>query len=206
MSCPGFQLLLDYLDGRLDRAAADVVSAHLALGCSQCDGDREWYQQVKRIASSDGSIEPPPWVLKRALRVFDTPRVRMSIAGRVGCVVASLVFDSLRQPAIAGARSSGVEGRQLLYRAEDYSIDVQVAPVDQRSAELTGQILREGESMFESVGGLRLDLIEEGRKTLSAVTNERGEFTIGGVDFGRYELRVDVNEASITIVDLPIGV
>jgi hypothetical protein len=205
MTCPGFQHLLDYLDDRLDRAAADVVSAHLALGCSQCDGDREWYQQVKLIASSDDSIEPPPWVLKRAFKLFDTPRVRMSIAGRVGRVVASLVFDSLRQPAIAGARSSGVEGRQLLYRAEDYSVDVQVAPVDQRTAELTGQILREGESMFESVGGLRLDLIEEGR-TLTAVTNERGEFAIGGVDFGSYELRVDVNEATITIVDLPIGV
>ena len=206
MTCPGFQQILDYLDGRLDRAAADVVSAHLALGCSQCDGDREWYQQVKLIASSDDSIEPPPWVLKRALRVFDTPRVRMSLAGRVGRVVAALVFDSLRQPAIAGARSSGVEGRQLLYRAEDYSIDVQVAPMDQGSAELTGQILREGEAMFESVGGLRLDLINEGRKTFTAVTNERGEFTIAEVNFGSYDLQVDVNEASITIVGLPIGV
>lgn len=206
MTCPGFHHLLDYLDGRLDRAAADAVSAHLVLGCSQCDGDREWYQQVKLIASSDDSIEPPSWVLKRALRVFDTPRERISLAGRVGRVVAALVFDSLRQPAIAGARSSGVEGRQLLYRAEDYSIDVQVAPVDQGSAELTGQILREGEAMFESVGGLRLDLINEGRKTFTAVTNERGEFSIAGVDFGSYDLQVDVNEASITIVGLPIGV
>ena len=206
MTCPGFLHLLDYLDGRLDRAAASEVSAHLASGCSQCDGDREWYQQVKLIASSDDSIEAPSWVLKRALRVFDTPRVRMSIAGRVGRVVASLVFDNLRQPAIAGARSSGVEGRQLLYRAEDYSIDVQIAPVDQRRAELTGQILREGESMFESVGGLRLDLIGEGRKTFTAVTNEWGEFTIAGVDFGSYDLQLDVNEASITIVGLPIGV
>src|SRR6266850_100800 len=183
MTCPGFQHLLDYLDGRLDRAAADAVSAHLAFGCSQCDGDREWYQQVKLIASSDDSIEPPSWVLKRALRVFDTPRERMSLAGRAGRVVAALVFDSLRQPAIAGARSSGFEGRQLLYRAEVYSIDVQVAPVDQGSAELTGQILREGEAMFESVGGLRLDLIDEGREAFTAVTNERGEFTIAGVDF-----------------------
>src|SRR4030095_14891374 len=107
MTCPGFQRLLDYLDGRLEREAADVVSSHLALGCSQCDGDREWYQQVKLIASSDDSIEPPTWVLKRALRVFDTPRVPAGIAARVGRVVASLVFDSLRQPAAAGARSSG---------------------------------------------------------------------------------------------------
>jgi hypothetical protein len=206
MTCPGFQQLLDYLDGLLDRSASDAVSAHLASGCNQCEGDREWYQQVKLIASSDDSIEPPVWVLKRALRIFDTPPERSSLAGRVGRVVASLVFDNLRQPAIAGARSSGVESRQLLYKAEDYSIDVQVALVDRQSAELTGQILREGESMFESVAGLRLDLIDEGKKTVSAVTNERGEFAIGGVEFGSYELQVDVKGASITIVGLPVGV
>ena len=205
MTCPGFQQLLDYIDGRLDRAAADAVSAHLSLGCSQCKADSAWYLQVKLVAASDDSIEPPAWVLKRALRVFDAPRVRTSIAGKVGRVFASLVFDSLGQPALAGARSSGAEGRQLLYRGEDYSIDVHVAPSDQSRAELTGQILREGESMFESVAGLELELIRDGGETLSAVTNERGEFTIAGVDFGSYDLRVDVNEASITIVGLPVG-
>ena len=205
MTCPGFQQLLDYLDGRLDRAAADAVSTHLALGCRQCDGDRAWYQQVKVVAASDDSSEPPPWVLKRALRVFNAPRARTSIAGRVGRVVASLVFDSLRQPALGGARSGGVEGRQLLYRAEDYSIDVQVAPSDETGAELTGQILCEGESMFESVAGLQLDLIDNGGKTVSTVTNDRGEFTIAGVDFGSYDLQVDVKDVTITIVGLAIA-
>lgn len=205
MTCPGFEQLLDYLDGRLDRTAAQSVATHLTLGCSQCDADRSWYQQVKLAAASDDSIEPPPWVLKRALRLFNAPRVRTSIGERVGRFVASLVFDSLRRPALAGARSSGVEGRQLLYRAEDYSIDVQVAASDQRRAELTGQILREGELMFESVAGLQLELMRDGGTILSTVTNGRGEFKIPAIDFGSYDLRVDVNEASITIVGLPIA-
>lgn len=205
MTCPGFEQLLDYLDGRLDRTAVESIAAHLTLGCSQCDGDRSWYQQVKLAAASDDSIEPPPWILKRALRLFNAPRVRTSIGERVGRVVAALVFDSLRRPALAGARSSGVEGRQLLYRAEDYSIDVQVAASDQRRAELTGQILREGELMFESVAGLQLELTGNGGTILSTVTNGRGEFTIPAIDFGSYDLRVDVNEASITIVGLPIA-
>jgi hypothetical protein len=205
MTCPGFEQLLDYLDGRLDRDAAASVATHLALGCGQCDGDRALYQQVKFVAVSDDSIEPPPWVLKRALRLFNGPRVPMNVGARVGRVVASLVFDSLRGPALAGVRSSGVEGRQLLYRAEDYSIDVQVAASEQRGAGLTGQILREGELMFESVAGLQLDLMRNGGTIISTVTNERGEFTIPAVDFGSYDLRVDVNEASITIVGLPIA-
>ena len=205
MTCPGFEQLLDFFDGRLDRDATASVATHLGLGCSQCDGDRAWYQQVKVVAASDDSIEPPTWVLKRAVRLFNAPRVWMNLGARVGRVVASLIFDSLRGPALAGVRSSGVEGRQLLYRAEDYSIDVQVAASEQSRAELTGQVLREGELMFESVAGLQLELMRNGGTILSTVTNDRGEFTIPAVDFGSYDLRVDFNEASITIVGLPIA-
>jgi hypothetical protein len=205
MTCPGFQQLLDFVDGRLDQAAADAVSAHLDTRCSQCEADCAWYLQVKLAAASDDSIEPPAWVFKRALRIFDAPRAQTTVARKVSRVVASLVFDSLKHPAPAGARSSGVEGRQMLYRGENYSIDVQVLPSDQSSADLTGQILKEGEAMFESVAGRQLDLLGHGEKTLSTVTNERGEFRIAGVEFGSYDLRVDVNEVSITIVGLPVG-
>jgi hypothetical protein len=205
MTCPGFEQLLDYFDGRLDRAAAESVATHFILGCSDCEEDRAWYQQVKLVAASDDSIKPPPWVMKRAVRLFNAPRVRMNVGVRVGRAVASLVFDSLRGPSLAGVRSSGVEGRQLLYRADDYSIDVQVAASDQSRAELTGQVLREGELMFESVAGLQLELMRNGGTILSTVTNDRGEFTIPAVDFASYDLRVDLNEASITIVGLPIA-
>lgn len=205
MTCPGFQLLLDYLDGKLDRAAAEEISAHLDQGCGQCQADRDWYQRVRMITSSDDSIEPPPWVLKRAFRVFDAPRVETGIAARVGRLVASLVFDSLSLPTPAGARSSGVEARQLLYRAFEYSIDVQVVPSEQGYVVLNGQILREGELSFESVAGLPLDLIGGDGTILSTKTNDRGEFTISQVNFGSCDLRVDVNELSIVIQGLPVA-
>lgn len=203
MNCPGFEQLLDYVDGRLDRAVAATVSTHLASGCGVCDGDRAWYQDLKVVAASDDSTAPPTWVLNRALRLFNAPATT-TIVGRVASVVASLVFDSLRRPALAGARSSGVEARQLLYRAEDYSIDLQVDVVGQGSAELTGQILRQGELRFESVAGLQLDLILNGGTIDSTITNDRGEFQVSAVDLGSYDLRVDASEASITIVGLPI--
>ena len=204
MTCPGFAQLLDYLDGRPNRLGGSV-SSHLAAGCSRCDADRSWYQQVKVVAASDDCAEPPPWVLKRALRLFGAPPALISIGARVRAVVAYLVFDSFSRPAVAGARSSGVDARQLLYRAQDYSIDVHVAASDEKLAELNGQILREGELMFESVTGLQLDLMVNGGTVLSTVTNDRGEFTIPAVEFGSYDLRVDAYEASITIVGLPIA-
>lgn len=204
MKCPGFEHLLDYLDGRLTPDAAETVAAHLVTGCGQCEASRAWYQQVKLVATNDDSVEPPPWILKRAVRIFDARGPRTSAVRRATELFASLLFDSLQRPAPAGARSSGVEGRQLLYQAEDYSIDLQVASLDQSRAELTGQILREGERMFESVAGLQLDLIRDGGTILSTVTNDRGEFRVEAVDNGSYDLRLDASDASITIVGLPI--
>lgn len=205
MTCPGFEQLIDYLDGRLERKANESVATHLALGCGHCDADRSWFQKVKLVAASDDFIEPPPWVVKRALRLFNTSPVRTSVAARVGRVVASLVFDSLNGRALAGVRSEGVEGRQLLYRAEHVSIDVQLTVSDQMRTELTGQILREGELMFESVAGLQIELMRNGRPILSTLTNDRGEFTIHSIECGIYELRADVGEARITILGLPIS-
>ena len=204
MTCPGFEQLVDYLDGRLEQEAFESVAGHLEHGCRRCDEYRVWYQQVKLIGCGDDSIEPPPWVLKRALRLFNVPKAKRSIGPQLVEVVASLVFDSLRRPAVAGVRSGGLEGRQLLYRAADYSIDVQVAGSDQMRADLTGQILREGELMFESVSGLQLELMRDGGTILSTVTNDRGEFTMPSIEFGAYDLRVDVSETSITIVGLPV--
>lgn len=205
MTCPGFEQLLDYIDGRLDRTMALSAAAHLASGCTQCDEDREWYQQIRFVAATDDSLEPPSWVLKRALRLFNATRTRSGIGARLGRVVAALVFDSSSRQALAGARSTGVEGRQLLYRAEEYSIDLHLAAFDHTQAEVTGQILREGELMFESVGGVQLDLMCNGGTIVSTVTNRRGEFTIPPIDVGTYDLRVDLKEASITIVGLPIA-
>ena len=202
MHCPAFEQLVDLLDGRLAPAPAAAVERHVALGCLQCGEDVAWYGRVKFVAASDDSVEPPPWVLKRALRIFDTQPGARSLASRV---IASLVFDSLRRPRLAMSRSIGVEDRQLMYEAEPYSIDLQVASLDQARADLSGQILRRGELMFESVAGLSLDLAREGCPVLSTVTNDRGEFRVGALACGNYDLKIEARDVSITIIGLPIA-
>jgi hypothetical protein len=205
MHCPTFEQLVDLLDGRLAPAPAASVERHVALGCIQCGGDVAWYGRVKLVAASDDSVEPPPWVLKRALRGFDSERGVASIVSLANRVIASLVFDSLRRPTLAMSRAIGVDDRQLMYEAEPYSIDLQVASLDQARADLSGQILRRGELMFESVAGLTLNLMREGSSVLSAVTNDRGEFRVGALEGGSYDLKIEARDVSITIVGLPIA-
>ncbi len=205
MKCPGFERLIDYLDGRLTGTEANHLSAHLATDCNACAETHIWYVNLKAVVASDDSCEPPPWVLKRAIRMFETERARPRLVERVGQKIAALLFDSLTRPAVAGVRSTETANRQLLYRAGDYSIDIQVAPSDQSRADLMGQVLKEGETAFQSVAGLELSLSRKDGTVCSVVTNEMGEFKIKAIQQGNYDLSVVTPGGVISVHDLPIA-
>jgi hypothetical protein len=203
MKCPGFEQLIDYLDGRLAPTEARRVAAHLASDCKACSETRAWYESVRRIAASDETMAPPAWVFKQAVRIFDTAR-RPRRGERIGEAIARLVFDSLTRPQLAGIRSTETASRQLLYRAGDYSIDVQIAPAAGERGELVGQVLREGEATFESVANLRLEVASGDQPLYSTVTDARGEFKISNIDYGSYDLRIELADGRITIPELPV--
>jgi hypothetical protein len=202
MKCPDFEHLLDYLDGTLAAGEADRVASHLAEGCAKCAANQAWYKQTSAIAASDDSIEPPAWVTKRALRIFETQRPRL--AERLGQAIAALVFDSLSRPAVAGVRSTETTNRQLLYNAGDYSIDLQIAPSSKSLADMVGQILREGEASFESVANLHLELFGVGKKSIKATTNQMGEFTLSSIEQGFYDLKVETSEGTVMALGVPV--
>jgi hypothetical protein len=204
MKCPGLERLSDYLDGRLDTMESAAIQAHLVAGCEVCNADGAWYERVRHIAASDESIAPPPWIIKRALRIFEHPQTQPSLAARVGHLIAALVFDNHERRALAGVRATAADNRQLLYRADAYSIDLQIVELEPERAEVTGQLLREGEMLFESVCHLPLALIRDGQTVRATSTNERGEFTIKPVTCGEYDLRIDTTDADITIVGLSV--
>src|SRR6516225_9676447 len=125
MDCPGFERMIDYFDGRLAASEASMIEQHLA-GCASCGSVVVWYRRVKAIAARDESVEPPGWVLKRALKAFMAYRDRYGAEVPVS-MAAILVFDSLNRPEIGGVRSTDAADRQLLYRAGGYSVDLQMA-------------------------------------------------------------------------------
>src|SRR5437764_14980235 len=183
MKCPGFEQVIDYLDGKLTAVAAERVAAHLASDCAACTETRTWYEGVRQVAASDDTVAPPAWVFKQAVRIFDTAR-RPRLGERIGEAIARLVFDSFARPQLAGIRSTETANHQLLYRAGDLSIDLQVAPSTEARGELIGQVLREGEANFESVANLRLEIARGNEHPQATVTDERGEFKFSDVDYG----------------------
>ena len=211
MKCPSFERLLDYLDGNLAAVEAARVEAHLASDCASCAASRQWYQQVRAVVAADDSVEPPAWVMKRALRIFDTQRPRAterSVSGRIKDrikdAVAALVFDSFARPVVAGVRSTEAASRQLLYRAGEYHIDLQVVPAGASRPDLIGQVLREGEATFASVAELPVALRLDEQTKYETTTNEMGEFLIRGVEEGVYDVRLETGEGNITAPAVPI--
>ncbi|HSE97280.1 MAG TPA: hypothetical protein VLD57_03350, partial [Blastocatellia bacterium] len=203
MKCPGFERLIDYLDGRLAEDKAGLVASHLSAGCPNCEAGRQWYERVRQIAASDDTTEPPAWVLKRAIRLFEGRLRGESPASRLVGAIASLVFDSFARPVLAGVRSTETANRQLLYHADDYSIDLQVAASDKPHADLIGQLLRKDDLRFESVSGLSLHLIREGKTLRSTVTNNNGEFVLDRIESGEYDLIIETPDQSITVSGVP---
>ncbi|MEW6206839.1 MAG: hypothetical protein AB1631_00625 [Acidobacteriota bacterium] len=203
MNCPGFEKLIDCLDHQTTEAETHAVKAHLEE-CEQCAAVGAWYEKIRAIAAADDTLEPPSWVARRAVRLFETRR-SSGIKAKLGRLVASLIFDSQAQPQVAGVRSTETMNRQLLYEADNYSIDVQISLSDEPRAGLVGQILRKDDVQFESVSRIPLDLIREGETIRSTLTSETGEFSIGEVDFGEYDLRIDLLDVSITVAGLPVA-
>ena len=203
MSCPGFARVIDYLDGQLKQELAVEVAAHIAAGCSRCAADYAWYERVKTVAAADDTVEPPPWVLRRAVKLFESARSRAGVRAAIGRLAAALVFDSRTRPLPAGVRSIEAADRQLLYRAGAYTVELQIASAD-NNARLSGQVLKEGEFKFESVAGLKIFLVSGKETSLSVVANDFGEFTLPAVVNGQYDLCIEAGDADITIAGLNI--
>lgn len=204
MNCPDFQSIIDYLEGELAPAKAEVVGAHLDSGCQSCAAVSTWYNEVRSLASTDNSVEPPPWVLKRAVRLFDERGKKPGRIGRFVDAVAALVFDSNTRPLAMGVRSSTVESRQLLYESGDYHVDLQVGRGDSRSSDIFGQVLSRKEAGFDSVSGLLIELLRGDIPVGRARTEPTGEFVLKQVKRGEYDLKVHLKEGSITIKKLQI--
>jgi hypothetical protein len=205
MKCPAFEQLISYLSGDLADAESAAIASHLDSGCLRCAEQRAWFDQISQITATDDLAEPPAWVVKRAIRIPDVTASRPKLTERLTQLIASLVFDSFAGAAPIGVRSAAAATRQLLYQADDYGIDLQVAPSLQSGADLIGQILRKGEDAFDSVNGLPLTLSREGNVVESTATDEMGGFAIHNLSYGSYDLQIDLPGGSIIISGLPVA-
>ncbi len=65
-----FENLVDWLDGRLDPETRQILEAHLAEGCAECDAALAWLRRVITAITLDELVDPPPALVTQVKAAF----------------------------------------------------------------------------------------------------------------------------------------
>jgi hypothetical protein len=124
--------------------------------------------------------------------VFQAPPVEERVGIRQ--IIASLVYDSFSEPALAGARGAAAP-HQFLLSAMEFDIHIRVwqAGTERR---LTGQIMCRDKST--ELQGAQLQLLHHGKRFDSTQADTFGEFEFAEVPDGPLYLQIDLPRLTIT--------
>jgi hypothetical protein len=108
--------------------------------------------------------------------------------------LAELVFDSFRQPAAVGVRSSRTSAHQFLYKSEGVDVDIHTRlDLDSNRVFLAGQVL-DSSNPNANMKDISVMLVDEREMLTQTVTNASGEFQL---EFDRSQnawLKIDRHE------------
>jgi hypothetical protein len=152
----------------------EAMKKHLGTSCRQCMGTVALWQKLHNTAAMEAMYQPPEADVRIAKAAFAAAGGATQRNEKSSFV--EVMFDSFLQPLLAGARSSGVGIRQMLYRADPYQIDIQIEsrPEGNRLA-VTGQLL---DVSSPGVVGrdVKITLSNHRGNVIHTVTNQFGEF------------------------------
>src|SRR5260370_9596759 len=118
----------------------EAMQKHLGTGCKRCVDTVSLWQRVRNTAALEASYRPPAADVRIAKAAFAAAGRATQLEEKTGLV--EVLFDSFLQPMLAGARSSSLGTRQMLYRADPYQIDIQIeAKPEGNRLMVTGQLL-----------------------------------------------------------------
>ena len=205
MGCPSLNELLDFAQERLAPLEREAVQTHLATGCPLCRKEQGWLTEVLRLTAEDRSFDFSEDVIGRVV-AWMHPKASAPAAAEQSPLrrfVAQLLFDSLMPRQFADVRSGSAAtdaaGRQMLYHAAGYDIDLRFELTEDGAAEeLIGQILPGEPSMtapVEFTVRLLRDQLETGRVQADA----RGIFRFTQIPSGVYDLKIEAHGVEIEI-------
>lgn len=177
-----------------------VMQHHLDTGCARCSKNLQLWRQVRTLAAHETTYHPPEELVRFVKGSFALNRPPATRSRRTR--LAQLVFDSFRQPALAGARATGQSPRQLLYRTGTLLIDLRMERLSGSRLSLVGQVLDSNHAM-KGVDGLPVKLASPLGSVSLTATNEFGEFHLE-IDGGS-GLRLSVGANKAIEIHIPAG-
>ena len=201
---PGFALLLDWLEGRLEPAEAAEVAALVDRADARTQGLVDWLRGFLAAARALPLHQPPPIVRQSLAQYFARwSRARAELDQQPRLVHARLLFDSRQDLAATGVRA-GVdcgETVHLAYTTEAGDLLLDVYELGPDRVRLDGQVLLaepEGAPVFQaSVTGPGFVL-----RTIDG--DALGRFSLPDVPRGPCQLRAS-NGVLTIVVELNLG-
>ncbi|MGB8456307.1 MAG: hypothetical protein WCE50_01230 [Candidatus Acidiferrum sp.] len=191
---------IDFVNHAATSARQVAMQKHLATGCKSCRETLSLWQKVSKSAAAEVSYQPPPDVLHLVKAAFATSGLAPSKKKSQGLI--EVLFDSFRQPAIAGARSVVIGTRQMLYRADPYQIDIQIEPKPgSNRMVITGQLL---DLSHPGVIGSHIHVTISNRRgnSVAVATNQFGEFSGELENSGDLELSIPGTDEQPIVISL----
>jgi hypothetical protein len=192
-----FARLVDWIEGRLSEQEARIVEERVAAD-SAARADAAWLRAFARISEDTVIASPPPDVRDALIDRFEAYAEGKQHPGLFERLVATLTFDSDRQPAL-GLRAVGVpeSQRQFVYSTDAADVAMIVRPRARDGLlDLYGQILPV-DSADSGVFGVQL--LEGSSEVTTTATNDLGEFTFEAVPPGVYEVLASSDRVEIQI-------
>ena len=209
MNCPPLSGLLDYSQQVLGRQERAGIESHLITGCRKCAENLRWLSEVAWLAAQDRSFDFPEEALKGLVVWFKEQAAPLPPSLRQ--LVARLVFDSLLPQPLAPVRGAALPpllasqsaGRQMLFQAEGYDVDLRFEPSDEaETGDLIGQVLPQGAGLRELAGTL-VELRRAAQAPQRAQTDQQGLFRFAQLPSGVYELKIQVRAGEISLSHVP---
>jgi hypothetical protein len=165
---------IDFVNDLTSVKQQEAMKKHLGTGCKRCLETVALWQKVHNMATVEASYQPHLADVRIAKAAFAAAGRAAQLKEKSSFV--EVLFDSFLQPMVAGARSSGLGTRQMLYRADPYQIDIQIeAKPEGNRLMVTGQLL---DVSSPGVVGrdVKITLSNHRGNVIHAITNQFGEF------------------------------
>jgi hypothetical protein len=182
---------LDFVEGRLVKDQETFWKDHLE-NCKECTQDVGRYRQLGIDLKRSHLMNASDQDLQKAMNIF--PHQPEGSGSTLRSLLATLIFDSFVQPAMAGARGATAAARQLVMRAEEFDIHVKIWG-EQDHKQMLGQLLpRSGKDFVHTA---RFHLLRNGERLETTATDDMGEFHFTDVPEGDLSLQVDLPNLTV---------
>jgi hypothetical protein len=185
----GTEEWVDFVNGALSPERKREMQKHLDSRCRKCSKMVELWQLVRHAAKRESEHEVPESAVRHVRNAF---AMTQSLKGARPFEIPRLVFDSLWRPAAAGVRSTTTTLRQVIYKAGDVAIEMQLEPVSHTECtNITGQMSNAAQQ-GEGMRNVLVAITSPEGAVATASTNQFGEFQLDFVPKSNLRISFEV--------------